>query len=159
MCPSCPAFAIHLGPTNPSLITIAKETLFFRRAGISPALRLLVPTFSLPIAPPWLTPSASSQMEMLSYHSYASLKGRTEVRPRTDQFWLENWWGRAGFTASVSDESASSFSSKKPAYVGLNRTGIRRPPPLFISFNETYESSVSVRCLAPIVCGAESLSE
>ena len=69
LCPSPPAFAMGLGPTNPSLITIAKETLIFRRAGISPALRLLVPAFSLPNAPAWLAPLPSSQMGTLSYHS------------------------------------------------------------------------------------------
>ena len=63
LCPSPPAFAIGLGPTNPSLITIAKETLIFRRGGISPPLRLLVPAFSLPYAPPWVTPLASLRME------------------------------------------------------------------------------------------------
>ena len=67
LCPSPPAFAIGLGPTNPSLITIAKETLIFRRAGISPALRLLVLAFSLHITPPWVTPLASLQMRTLSY--------------------------------------------------------------------------------------------
>ena len=71
LCPSGAAFAIPLGPTNPSLITIAKETLIFRRAGISPALRLLVPAFSLPNAPPWLAPLASLQMGTLSYHVHA----------------------------------------------------------------------------------------
>jgi hypothetical protein len=68
MCPSGTALAIPLGPTNPSLITMAKETLFFRRAGISPALRLLVPAFLLLNAPPWVTPLASLQMRILSYH-------------------------------------------------------------------------------------------
>ena len=63
LCPSPPAFAIGLGPTNPSLITIAKETLIFRRGGISPPLRLLVPAFSLLYAPPWVTPLASLQIE------------------------------------------------------------------------------------------------
>jgi hypothetical protein len=67
MYPSIAAFAIILGPTNPWLIIIAKETLVFRRAGISPALRLLVPTFSLPYAPVWLTPLPSSQNGTLSY--------------------------------------------------------------------------------------------
>ena len=43
------------------MITIAEETLIFRREGISPSLRLLVPTFLLPNAPPWVTPSASTQ--------------------------------------------------------------------------------------------------
>jgi hypothetical protein len=54
VCPSAAAFAIALGPTDPWMITIAKETLDFRHAGISPALRLLVPTFLLPNAPPFL---------------------------------------------------------------------------------------------------------
>ena len=74
MYPSAPAFAITLGPTNPWLIIIAKETLVFRRAGISPALRLLVPTFLLPHAPLWVTPSASSQSGILSYHVYIPKK-------------------------------------------------------------------------------------
>ena len=67
MCPSDTAFAISLGPTNPSLIIIAKETLVFRRAGISPALRLLVPTFLLPHAPVWVTPLPSQPSGILSY--------------------------------------------------------------------------------------------
>ena len=37
MCPSGAVFTIPLGPTNPWLIVIAKETLIFRRAGFSPA--------------------------------------------------------------------------------------------------------------------------
>lgn len=41
------------------MITIAQETLIFRRQGISPCLRLLVPTFLLPNAPAWLTPLPS----------------------------------------------------------------------------------------------------
>ena len=44
------------------MITIAEETLIFRRAGISPALRLLVPTFLLVYAPAWLTPLPSQQV-------------------------------------------------------------------------------------------------
>ena len=67
VCPSDATFVISLGPANPSLINIAKETLVFRRAGISPALRLLVPTFLLLNAPPWVTPLASAQMRILSY--------------------------------------------------------------------------------------------
>ena len=68
MCPSGTVFTIPLGPTNPWLIYIAKETLIFRRAGFSPALWLLVPTFLLPHAPPWVTPLASTQSGKLSYH-------------------------------------------------------------------------------------------
>jgi len=68
MCPSGTVFTIPLGPTNPSLIFIAKETLVFRCARISLALRLLVPTFLLPVAPPWVTPLASMQTGTLSYH-------------------------------------------------------------------------------------------
>ena len=56
VCPSGAALAIPLGPTNPQLITIAEETLVFRRAGFSPALWLLVPAFSLLYAPPRVTP-------------------------------------------------------------------------------------------------------
>jgi hypothetical protein len=67
MRPSAAAFAIALGPTNPWLIYIAKETLTFRRAGFSPALWLLVPTFLLRNAPEWVTPSPSQQMQKLSY--------------------------------------------------------------------------------------------
>ena len=69
MCPSGAAFAIPLGPTNPWLTIIAKETLIFRRAGFSPALWLLVPTFLLRNAPEWVTPSPSQQMRILSYRS------------------------------------------------------------------------------------------
>jgi hypothetical protein len=69
MCPSDAAFAISLGPTNPGMITIAQETLIFRREGISPSLRLLVPTFLLPYAPPWVTPLASTLYGILSYRS------------------------------------------------------------------------------------------
>ena len=63
MCPSRAAFAIRLGPTNPWLTIIAKETLVFRRRGFSPLLWLLVPTFLLPNAPPWVAPLASSRLE------------------------------------------------------------------------------------------------
>ena len=63
MCPSSPAFAILLGPTNPQMIFMAAEPLAFRCAGISPALRLLVPAFSLLYAPLWVTPLASAHRE------------------------------------------------------------------------------------------------
>ena len=69
MCPSDAVLTISLGPTNPWLTIIAKETLIFRRAGFSPALWLLVPTFLLRNAPAWVTPSPSQQMRILSYHS------------------------------------------------------------------------------------------
>src|SRR3989338_1247264 len=74
MCPSGSAFAIPLGPTNPPLTIIEEETLVFRRAGFSPALWLLVPTFLLRNAPPWLTPSASLQMRILSYRAPTFLR-------------------------------------------------------------------------------------
>ena len=63
ICPSSPPFGIPLGPTNPWLINMAKETSEFRRAWISHALRLLAPAFSLPYAPPWVTPLASQRTE------------------------------------------------------------------------------------------------
>ena len=37
------------------MIDIAGESLIFRRAGFSPALSLLMPTFAFPYAPPYLT--------------------------------------------------------------------------------------------------------
>jgi hypothetical protein len=46
------ATRLGLGPTNPGTITVAQETLLFRWAGFSPALWLLIPTFSLDNAPP-----------------------------------------------------------------------------------------------------------
>jgi hypothetical protein len=49
------ATRLGLGPTNPGTIIVAQETLLFRRAGFSPALRLLIPAFSLDSAPPNLT--------------------------------------------------------------------------------------------------------
>src|SRR3989338_11070147 len=69
MCPSGAVLTIPLGPTNPSPTNVERETLFFRRAGFSPALWLLVPTFLLPNAPAWVTPSPSLQIGILSYHS------------------------------------------------------------------------------------------
>ena len=54
-CPSPTLARLGLGLTNPGTITVAQETLLFRRAGFSPALWLLIPTFSLPHAPPNLT--------------------------------------------------------------------------------------------------------
>ncbi len=69
MCPSGATLVIPLGPTNPSPTIVERETLFFRRAGFSPALWLLVPTFLLRNAPAWVTPSPSQQMRILSYHS------------------------------------------------------------------------------------------
>ena len=49
------ATRLGLGPTNPGTIIVAQEILLFRRAGFSPALWLLIPAFSLDIAPPNLT--------------------------------------------------------------------------------------------------------
>jgi hypothetical protein len=46
------AMRLGLGPTNPEMITIAQETLLLRPRGVSPLLWLLIPAFSLPIAPP-----------------------------------------------------------------------------------------------------------
>lgn len=76
VCPSTPTFVIALGPTNPWLITSAKETLGLRRTRISRVLWLLVPTFSLPNAPPALPSPASLQIGTLSYHTLVSLRSR-----------------------------------------------------------------------------------
>jgi hypothetical protein len=47
--------ATRLGPANPQMCYIAEETLGLRRSGISPDLRLLIPTFALLYTPPNLT--------------------------------------------------------------------------------------------------------
>ena len=60
VCPSHAPFGICLGPTNPWLIVIAKETWGFRRSDISSDLRLLVPTFSLLPPPLFLTDITST---------------------------------------------------------------------------------------------------
>ena len=49
------ALRLPLGPTNPGIITIVQETLLFRPWGFSPHLWLLIPAFSLPNAPQFLT--------------------------------------------------------------------------------------------------------
>ena len=46
---------LGLGPTNPGTITVAQESLLFRPWGFSPHLWLLIPAFSLPNAPRFLT--------------------------------------------------------------------------------------------------------
>ncbi len=77
VCPSGAAFAIPLGPTNPGLIVMARETLVFRCAGFSPALWLLVPAFSLLYAPSRVTPYSSSRNRTLSYRLHTSQERRT----------------------------------------------------------------------------------
>jgi len=54
-CPSTTPFGLALGPTNPGSILVALETLSLRGTGFSPVLLLLMPTFSLRTAPPYLT--------------------------------------------------------------------------------------------------------
>ena len=46
-----PKVRLSLGTPNPPMIAIAEETSGFRRSGLSPDLRLLIPTFSLLNAP------------------------------------------------------------------------------------------------------------
>ena len=80
ICPSHPALAICLGPTNPTLINIAWETLVFRWEGLSPSLRLLVQAFVLPHAPVWVTPLPSTQSGTLSYRlKYLNYKPAVSV--------------------------------------------------------------------------------
>ena len=79
MCPSSSVFTIPLGPTNPWLIDIAKETLIFRREGVSPSLRLLVPTFLLRYAPVWVTPLPSQLNRILAYQSSRQRRDKSSV--------------------------------------------------------------------------------
>ena len=105
-CPSAAAFAIALGPTNPQLIFIAEETLDFRRSGLSPDLRLLVPTFSLPCAPvalagqPSLHRKCSSttreirkfRESVISVPSLAPLNLRRKISRRVSCYALFKGW-------------------------------------------------------------------
>ena len=93
-CPSGAAFAIPLGPTNPWLIDIAKETLVFRRAQFSCALWLLVPTFLLRNAPVWVTPLPSQRMRILSYRLQASSRRDFQKIPQKLNK-RTKWRGRA----------------------------------------------------------------
>ena len=83
-CPSTTLFSLALGPTHPGMITMAQETLNFRRERISLSLWLLIPTFSLPYAPRWVTPVASSPMErsptIVSYDTIRSFGTMFEPR-------------------------------------------------------------------------------
>ena len=45
------------------MISVAEETLVFRRAGIPPALSLLIPTFAFPYAPEYLAVRLRRRME------------------------------------------------------------------------------------------------
>ena len=52
-------FRLHVAPcgsTGPDPISVDQETLVLRRAGFSPALSLLIPTFAFPNAPVRLAP-------------------------------------------------------------------------------------------------------
>ena len=68
------ATRLGLGPTNPGTITVAQETLLFRWAGFSPALWLLIPTFSLPHAPPNLTVQLQRREERSSTEQCTALQ-------------------------------------------------------------------------------------
>ena len=144
MCPSSPAFAILLGPTNPSMISIAKETLFFRRAGISPALRLLVPTFSLLHTPVWVTPSPSSQCRTLSYHTRAK-RGNSKSEYRNSK-------QNSNHKTQISNGSFGILN-----FVLVICFGFRISCFEFLCFARI--SAVSVPYLAPIIFGARSLNE
>ncbi len=59
----CPKAQLSLGTANPPMIDIAEETLGFRRSGLSPDLRLLIPTFSPPSAPACFTTRLRSSLK------------------------------------------------------------------------------------------------
>jgi len=61
------------------MIVIAKETLDFRRTGLSPVLWLLVPTFSLPSAPEALADLPSLHLKW----SPTAWPQRIEIKPTT----------------------------------------------------------------------------
>eukprot|EP01022_Parablepharisma_sp_SALTPOND_P015438 TRINITY_DN2177_c0_g1_i7.p1 TRINITY_DN2177_c0_g1~~TRINITY_DN2177_c0_g1_i7.p1 ORF type:complete len:392 (+),score=-77.95 TRINITY_DN2177_c0_g1_i7:111-1286(+) len=71
-------------PTNPTMTSIAQETLGFRRRGFSPLFSLLMPACSLLSAPTLLTGTSSTLNRTLSYHSIQilNLKLRCTSQPR-----------------------------------------------------------------------------
>ncbi len=73
------ATRLGLGPTNPGMITIAQETLLFRPTGFSPVLKLLIPAFSLPTAPPVLSSLASPLIGTLLYHIRIATQSMSSV--------------------------------------------------------------------------------
>ncbi len=74
--PTIPVWEHRLGPANPWLTFIAKETLGFRRSEFSSDLRLLGPTFSLLGAPAALAGRPSQLPRMLSYHSFCKKQNK-----------------------------------------------------------------------------------
>ena len=69
LCPSAAALAIALGPTNPWLINIAKETLVFRREGILTPIVVTCANILTSKRSSVGHPLPSQQMRILSYHS------------------------------------------------------------------------------------------
>ena len=66
-------------PSNPEQINFTQETLGLRRAGFSPALSLLMPTESFPLAPTVLSVPLHSY-GMLAYHpEISALRSRSEI--------------------------------------------------------------------------------
>ena len=65
-CPSATPFGLALGPTNPTPINVAWETLGFRCECFSHSFKLLMPTFSLPAAPPILADRLQRRQERSS---------------------------------------------------------------------------------------------
>jgi len=91
--PSATPFGLALGPTNPTPIDVAWETLEIRWAGFSPALWLLIPTVALQSAPPDLTVrlhccSERSSTAQACPKAYAHPSLRLPVLPR----WIFGAW-------------------------------------------------------------------
>ena len=90
VCPSTTPFGLALGSTNPGMIAIAQETLDFRGVRISLTLRLLMPTFSLLYAPPWLTPLTSSHKERSPTNPCATRKHQITNHNFQTKFNIQN---------------------------------------------------------------------
>jgi len=131
VCPSPPAFAIGLGPTNPWLIAIAKETLGFRRAGLSPALRLLVPTFSLLHAPHGAHARASLRVQdaLLPRQCCALARGSTQIGRGSKRIRRRTYLRKSAFvlrgSARQCEALTSSVSVRRLSPVNLRRRNPR----------------------------------
>ena len=110
------ATRLGLGPTNPEMITMAQETLLFRRTGFSPVLWLLIPTFSLPHAPPNLTIRLHRREERssttvvnynpyLRYYTWAPLHFPRKISWRVSCYALFKWMAASKPTSSLFKKS------------------------------------------------------
>ena len=115
--------------------------MVFRRTGFSPVLRLLVPAFSLRIAPDWVPPTIHRRYE----RSPTTRTLHTEdehfpARPKEDFWELDLTKFRLFLMRNAHVESLSSFVVMQTKAMSYSE---------YFTLCEVYESAVSVICLSP----------